>query len=237
MKICPAPIGDFLFFLDEKYQDRENHDYWHVLQLMNEYYTSITKVKTIMPVGGDFLTDWCGYCDYDDKMVTCPNIPGGIVYKTLRNDQILWGIIVNGFRTDSVYRANEKLRLLDVMVIDDDGRLKIYRFVPSEWEGWGMPVRYFSFPEYIPSDEWELGERIIKYQDRGHDVMQLSAILAHFIKTLQPTCRYDDNVLAAMNRIQDLLCLPRDDAFDINTVEGEKIIKYCLHGYSHKIKP
>lgn len=241
MKICPAPIGDFMIYVDEIMSDRENHNYWHILQLMNDYYVSLTKIKTIMPVGEDFLVDWCGFCDYDTTMITCPNIIGTILYKTLRDGSTFWGILGGRGWSHPSWATLGQLDIdyqgQGVITLNEDGKLTAWQFNPSDWTGWGIPVRYFAFPDYVPSENWQLGERIVKPYDRGHDIAQLRAIIAHFDKTLPITWHYDKQLLDSIYRIQDLLGLPHSGKFDLELPECKKIIKYCIYGNSRKIKP
>jgi len=47
--------------------------------------------------------------------------------------------------------------------IDKHGRIASHTYLQSDWDGWGAPTRFFKFPieEYVDSNTWGLGERIL----------------------------------------------------------------------------
>jgi hypothetical protein len=73
MKIRQAPVADLLKYLEDLYNERpKNFRTSNILNVINKYYCSLTNHKTIMPVGTDFMNDWCDL-NHADTMINCPN--------------------------------------------------------------------------------------------------------------------------------------------------------------------
>ena len=93
MKIRPAPMADLLNYLDDLYNSHAKlKPATSIIELINDYYCSLTNHKTIMSVGNDFLNDWCDL-NYDKRMENCPNVPGILIYKNRPNGTKFYGIL------------------------------------------------------------------------------------------------------------------------------------------------
>jgi hypothetical protein len=172
MKIRQAPVADLLKYLEGLYNDRpKTFRTSNILNVINKYYCSLTNHKTIMPVGNDFMNDWCDL-NHADTMKNCPNVPGILVYKNKPDGSKMYGIL---YHSGYITSSNKQTNFLSYYFAHPEGHVGSHSFHVDDWDGWGAPIRYFSFPteDFIDSRFYGLGERPLTLHSYGHDVRQL----------------------------------------------------------------
>lgn len=213
MKIRKAPVADLMKYIEELYNDRENNKHKHILDLINDYYCSITNHETIIPPAKNYLADWCD-CNFSDTMENCPNVPGIIVYKNNDDGTKTYGLIYHtGYIVPRMYQTN----YMGYFDIDNHGHLTSHTYFTNDWDGWGAPVRYFFFPkeDYVDSNEWGFGERPLIKHKMGHDVKVLQSMLSKVFPELKITGYFDEETLEALHSIQKICNLPQSDCFSL----------------------
>lgn len=229
MKIRQAPVADLLKYLEELYSDRpKNFRTSNILNVINKYYCSLTNHKTIMPIGNDFMNDWCDL-NYANTMKNCPNVPGIIVYKNKPNGTRTYGVL---YHSGYITSPNKQTNFLSYYFAHPEGHIGSHNYYADDWDGWGAPIRYFSFPaeDYLDNRFWALGERILTKHSMGHDVRQLQALLNKAHENVIVNGYFDDNTLEALHLTQYWCNIPQNDIFDLNSLDGKKIIEYLTNG-------
>lgn len=213
MKIRKAPVADLMKYIEELYEDKENNTHDHILDLINDYYCSITNHKSILPPAENYLIDWCDL-NYSDTMENCPHVPGIIIYKNNPDGTKTYGLIYHsGYIVPRLYQTN----YMAYFDIDKNGHLASHTYLASEWDGWGAPVRYFNFdPEdYVDSNNWCFGERPLIRNKMGHDVRVLQTLLNKVFPELKITGVFDEETVEALHSIQTLCNVPLSDCFSL----------------------
>lgn len=226
MKIRQAPVADLLKYLEGLYNDRpKSFRTSNILNVINKYYCSITNHKTIMPVGGDVMNDWCDL-NHSSNMSTCPNVPGILVYKKKIDGSYSYGLL---YHSGYITTANKQTNFLSYYYAHPEGHIGSHSFHIDDWDGWGAPIRYFSFPseDYIDSRFWGLGERCLKLGSIGHDVRQLQAFLVKAEPNVPLHGVFEENTLEALHNVQSWCGLPKIDSFDLSQ-DGQKIIDFLV---------
>lgn len=226
MKIRQAPVADLLKYFNELYENRFNSsvEIINIIDIINNYYCSLTKHKTILPITDDILNDWCDL-NHSDTMENCPNVPGVIVYKIRPNGSKMYGIL---YHSGYIVSGMAQMNYLSYYFAHADGHIGSHTFIPEEWDGWGVPIRYFSYPEsdYIDSRLWELGERELTLHSYGHDVRQLQALLYKANPQVPLHGYFENNTLQALHESQSWCNIAESDVFVPNSIEGKKIIEF-----------
>lgn len=230
MKIRQAPVADLLKYFDELYDNRHKFidGAANVLEIIDKYYCSLSRYETIMPPGNDFMTDWCDL-NHSNNMKNCPNVPGIIIYKNMPDKQKKYAIL---YRSGYVIPQSMELNYLSYYYIQPDGTIVSHSYRPQDWDGWGIPIRYFSYPEgdYIDSRFWELGERALTLDSFGHDVKQLQALLRHTHPEVPQSGVFEEKTLNALHEVQSWCRVPEKDTFELDE-NGKKIVDF----YEEKI--
>lgn len=231
MKIRQAPVADLLRYLGELYETRpKSLKIKNILTLLDKYYCSITNHKTILPIGNDFLNGWCDL-NWSNSMKNCPNVPGIIVYKDKPNGERVYGLL---YHSGYIVPASLQTNFLSYYFAHAEGHIGSHCYLAGDWDGWGAPVRYFSFDckDYVDSALWELGERPLNLHCIGHDVRQLQALLHRAHPTISTSGHFDDTTLNALHETQIWCNLPQSDIFDLKT-NGQKIIELLTNEYKN----
>lgn len=224
MKIRQAPVADLLNYLQEIYMERpKDIRTSNILNIVNKYYCSLTNHKTILPVGNDFMTDWCDL-NHSNTMENCPNVPGIIVYRNKPDGTKMYGVL---YHSGYITTENKQTNYLSYYYAHPEGHINSHSYLASDWDGWGAPVRYFSFsPDvYIENRLWALGERPLSLHNMGHDVRQLQAFLSKANEQVIVNGYFDKATLEALHEVQSWCNLPVSDTFELNT-DGQKIISF-----------
>ena len=224
MKIRQAPVADLLNYLQEIYMERpKDIRTSNILNIVNKYYCSLTNHKTILPVGNDFMTDWCDL-NHSNTMENCPNVPGIIVYRNKPDGTKMYGVL---YHSGYITTENKQTNYLSYYYAHPEGHINSHSYLASDWDGWGAPVRYFSFsPDvYVENRFWALGERPLSLHNMGHDVRQLQAFLSRANKQVMVSGYFDKATLEALHEVQSWCNLPISDTFELNT-DGQKIISF-----------
>lgn len=228
MKIRQAPVADLLKYLEELYNDRpKTFRTSNILNVINKYYCSLTNHKTIMPVGNDFMNDWCDL-NHADTMKNCPNVPGILVYKNKPDGSRMYGIL---YHSGYITTSNKQTNFLSYYFAHPEGHIGSHSFHVDDWDGWGAPLRYFSFPaeDYIDSRFWTLGERSLTIHSFGHDVRQLQSFLHKANEDVPVHGYFESKTLDALHEVQSWCNLPESDIFDL-AKEGQKIVDFLVGG-------
>lgn len=224
MKIRQAPVADLLNYLQEIYMERpKDIRTSNILNIVNKYYCSLTNHKTILPVGNDFMTDWCDL-NHSNTMENCPNVPGIIVYRNKPDGTKMYGVL---YHSGYITTENKQTNYLSYYYAHPEGHINSHSYLASDWDGWGAPVRYFSFsPDvYVENRLWALGERPLSLHNMGHDVRQLQAFLSKANEQVMVSGYFDKATLEALHEVQSWCNLPVSDTFELNT-DGQKIISF-----------
>lgn len=224
MKIRQAPVADLLNYLQEIYMERpKDIRTSNILNIVNKYYCSLTNHKTILPVGNDFMTDWCDL-NHSNTMENCPNVPGIIVYRNKPDGTKMYGVL---YHSGYITTENKQTNYLSYYYAHPEGHINSHSYLASDWDGWGAPVRYFSFsPDvYVENRLWALGERPLSLHNMGHDVRQLQAFLSKANEQVIVNGYFDKATLEALHEVQSWCNLPVSDTFELNT-DGQKIISF-----------
>lgn len=227
MKIRQAPIADLMKYMAECYSHPKDTTYEHIFDILDEYYCKITNHKSILPIEGFVLEEWCDM-NYDYTMTNCPNVPGIIVYKKTREGTIKYGILYHsGYLT-----RGKQTGFLSYYTLDEDGHITSHMYLQEDWEGWGAPIRFFSFDpkDYVESNCWQLGERTLELGMMGHDVSVFQALLSRVYPELIVTKKFDKQTLNIYNNMQSFINLPITNTFDIKTPAGKKILAFIMQG-------
>lgn len=228
MKIRQAPVADLLNYLQEIYMERpKDIRTSNILNIVNKYYCSLTNHKTILPVGNDFMTDWCDL-NHSNTMENCPNVPGIIVYRNKPDGTKMYGVL---YHSGYITTENKQTNYLSYYYAHPEGHINSHSYLASDWDGWGAPVRYFSFsPDvYVENRLWALGERPLSLHNMGHDVRQLQAFLSKANEQVMVSGYFDKATLEALHEVQSWCNLPVSDTFELNT-DGQKIISFLTGG-------
>lgn len=221
MKIRQAPISDLIKYL---YEQKEAHVSLgakrHILYYLDAYYCSITNHKTILPVGNDFITDWCDLNNSMD-MRQCPNIAGVILFKKISPTETIYALTAAPFYHGEV----------NCFTIDYLGDITLRAYPLTDWDGWAVPTRYFHYSpkQYIDGNTRNLGERTLSLNDCGHDVKVLQTLLFKAHSGSVATGYFDEATLAALKTCQSWLGMPESETFDI-TDGGKQIIDFLTVG-------
>lgn len=228
MKIRQAPVADLMKYVEELYADRDNNKHKNIFQVIDKYYCSLTNYKTIIPITHDYLNDWCDL-NWSRTMDNCPNIPGLIIYKNNINGTKTYGLL---YHSGYICARTQQTDYMAYYNIDKHGRIASHTYLQSDWDGWGAPTRFFKFPteEYVDSNAWGLGERILQKHTFGHDVRQLQTLLRKAHENVSIDGYFDDNTLEALHLTQYWCNIPQTNSFNLNSVEGKKIIEYLTNG-------
>lgn len=221
MKIRQAPIKDLLKYLEEQRgQSVSLGPHKHILHYLNEYYCSITSHKTILPVGDQFLIDWCDQ-NNSPNMNQYPDTAGLILYKQISNNEFFYALTAAKARRGEV----------NCYIVDYLGDLTIRTYSLAEWDGWAAPTRYFYYnkKDYQDKNDYNLGERPLTLEDCGHDVKVLQALLYKPFPDKKPTGYFDDDTLTALQTCQSWLGLPESKVFNLSE-DGAQIINFLLVG-------
>lgn len=233
MKIRQAPVADLLKYLNNLYDTRpKTLKVTNILNLIDKYYCSITNHKTISPIGGDYMNDWCDL-NHSDCMDNCPNVPGIIVYKNKPNGTRQYAIL---YHSGYISSPRMQTNFLSYYYAHPEGHINSHTYLASDWDGWGAPVRYFSFSEedYIDSRFWALGERPLTINSYGHDVRQLQGLLKRAHPEIPVDGYFESNTLEALHETQSWCNIPLKDIFRLDS-EGNKIIEFLTNDYKIKI--
>jgi hypothetical protein len=105
-------------------------------------------------------------------MENCPNVPGIIVYRNKPDGTKMYGVL---YHSGYITTENKQTNYLSYYYAHPEGHINSHSYLASDWDGWGAPVRYFSFsPDvYVENRLWALGERPLSLHNMGHDVRQL----------------------------------------------------------------
>lgn len=228
MKIRQAPVADLLKYLEGLYNDRpKTFRTSNILNVINKYYCSLTNHKTIMPVGNDFMNDWCDL-NHADTMKNCPNVPGILVYKNKPDGSKMYGIL---YHSGYITTSNKQTNFLSYYFAHPEGHIGSHSFHADDWDGWGAPIRYFSFPaeDYVDNRFWALGERSLTLHSLGHDVRQLQAFLHKANENVPVHGYFESATLDALHEVQSWCNLPVNDVFELNK-DGQKIIDILVGG-------
>lgn len=228
MKIRQAPVADLLNYLQEIYMERpKDIRTSNILNIVNKYYCSLTNHKTILPVGNDFMTDWCDL-NHSNTMENCPNVPGIIVYRNKPDGTKMYGVL---YHSGYITTENKQTNYLSYYYAHPEGHINSHSYLASDWDGWGAPVRYFSFsPDvYVENRLWALGERPLSLHNMGHDVRQLQAFLSKANEQVMVSGYFDKITLEVLHEVQSWCNLPVSDTFELNT-DGQKIISFLTGG-------
>ena len=228
MKIRQAPVADLLKYLEGLYNDRpKTFRTSNILNVINKYYCSLTNHKTIMPVGNDFMNDWCDL-NHADTMKNCPNVPGILVYKNKPDGSKMYGIL---YHSGYITSSNKQTNFLSYYFAHPEGHVGSHSFHVDDWDGWGAPIRYFSFPveDFIDSRFYGLGERPLTLHSYGHDVRQLQSFLKKANENVPVHGYFESKTLDALHEVQSWCNLPTNDIFDL-AEGGQKIIDFLVGG-------
>lgn len=224
MKIRKAPVADLMKYVGELYANRENNLHDSIFSLINDYYCSLTNYKDITPISEDYLNDWCDL-NWSKTMDNCPNVPGLIIYKNNPNGTKTYGLMYHSGYVVSRLRQTDYMSYYD---IDRHGHIASHSYLQSDWDGWGAPVRFFSFPpeDYQDSSVWALGERSLKLHCFGHDVRQLQSLLHKAAPDTPLHGYFDNDTLDALNMVRSWYNIPQSETFSATTKDGEKLILF-----------
>lgn len=226
MKIKRAPVADLMKYFDELYENRRDYTNYSIFHIINKYYCSLTNHKTIMPINDDFINDWCD-SNNSAAMEVCPHCPGTIIYKNLPDGTRRYGII---YHSGYVVPASKQTNYMSYYFVDEDGHVTSHVYLASDWDGWGMPTRYFYFDtkDYVESNSWQLGERTLQKHCFGHDVRVFQAMLAQAHTDLIVNGYFDDKTLEALHFTQYWCNVPQTNEIDITSPNGKKIIQFLV---------
>lgn len=227
MKIRQAPVADLMKYMAECYSHPKDATYEHIFDILDEYYCKLTSHKSILPIEGLVFQDWCDM-NYSHTIDNCPNVPGIIIYKKLQDGTKRYGILYHsGYLT-----RGRQTGFLSYYTLDVDGHISSHMYLQEEWDGWGAPVRFFSFDQadYIESNQWAFGERALKQNMMGHDVMLFQTLLAKVCPELNITKIFDAETLKIYNEIQAMANLPITNSFDVRVTAGKKLLAFIMQG-------
>lgn len=227
MKIRQAPVADLMKYMAECYSHPKDATYEHIFDILDEYYCKLTNHKSILPIESLVFQDWCDM-NYSHTIDNCPNVPGIIIYKKLQDGTKRYGILYHsGYLT-----RGRQTGFLSYYTLDVDGHISSHMYLQEEWDGWGAPVRFFSFDQadYIESNQWAFGERALKQNMMGHDVMLFQTLLAKVCPELNITKVFDAETLKIYNEIQAMANLPITNSFDMRVTAGKKLLAFIMQG-------
>jgi hypothetical protein len=190
MKFRPAPAEDLINYVNELYIAKKNkYKYNTIFDVMNEYYCSLSNHRTILPLKELAFEDWCDL-NISDTMDNCPKTSGVIIYKT-ENKKRQYGLLY--YSGIASLKPNAQTDNLSYYDIDSTGCLVSHPFLITEWEGWGVPAKYFNlnFKDYIDSNNRFFGERVLKFGELGHDIMLFQTILQRVFPEIKITRIFD----------------------------------------------
>ena len=225
MKIRQAPIAGLIKYLEKLYDERpKDFRTSNIINVVNKYYCSLTNHKTIIPPGNDIMNDWCDL-NWSNDMKTCPNIPGLIVYKNKPDGSRFYGVLYHG---GYITTPDKQTNFLSYFFAHHEGRVGAHSFHIDDWDGWGAPIRYFSFntEDYIDTRFWELGERELSFGSFGHDVRQLQGLLQKMFVEIEITSIFDEMTLNALQSVQKLCNIPITENFDCSNTKGQRVIEF-----------
>ena len=167
-------------------------------------------------------------------MENCPNVPGLIVYKNKPDWTRLYAIL---YHSGYITAPKNQTNFLSYYYAHPEGHINSHSFLVDDWDGWGAPIRYFSFPaeDYIDSRFWALGERPLMLHVFGHDVRQLQ----NFLKKAHPDVPthgyFEEKTLKALQETQEWCGLPITNSFILQP-NGQKIIDFLVGGKKWLLK-
>lgn len=227
MKIRQAPVADLMKYMSECYSHTKDFTYEHIFDVLDEYYCKLTNHRSILPIEGLVFQDWCDM-NYSHTMINCPNVPGIIIYKKLKDGSTKYGILYHsGYQT-----KGKQTGFLSYYTLDVEGHISSHIYLQEDWDGWGAPVRFFAFDQrdYVESNQWYFGERTLELNMFGHDVMMFQTLLARVYPELPITKVFDTATLKIYNNIQTIANLPITNSFDVKSVAGRKFLAFIMHG-------
>ena len=227
MKTRPAPVADLISYISDIYINKNKRNkYKNIFQIMDEYYCKLSKYKSILPVEDFAFEDWCDL-NWDNDINTCPNTPGIIVYKNIENTRKYGILYYSGMITSQENQTDN----LSYYEISASGIIASHGYQQDDWHGWGAPTKYFELDpnDYIDSEHRYFGERILRKDMFGHDVVLLQKILQKIFPDLEITRRFDEATLAALHEIQKFINIPEENIFNCKTVSGKKILNFILN--------
>lgn len=224
MKIRQAPVADLMKYVEELYEDRENNKHRHIIEVLEKYYCSISNFVEIMPIGKNFIYEWCGI-NTANTMENCPNVPGIIVYKNNPDGSKTYGLIYHsGYIIPRKYQTD----YMGYFDVDKKGHITSHTYLASDWDGWGAPTRFFKFDEedFIDGNTWVLGERKLSKGCFGYDVRSLQNLLLKIEPSTPQTGHFDEKTEEALLLSQTMYKLPKNKVLDCESINGEKLIDY-----------
>lgn len=226
MKIRQAPVADLIKYVAKLYTHPNDTIHDSILGLMDEYYCKLSHYKTIMPVGTSIMSDWCDM-NWSSTMENCPYVPGLIIYRK-ENNKYIYGLL---YHSGYVVPKEQQTLNMSYYDIDEKGHLASHTFLNTEWEGWGAPVRYFSFDlnEYVDSNLWNFGERPLMKHKMGHDVKVFQTLLRQVIPELTITGYFDDDTLKALNEVQLICNVAPTQYFNFIIPDGKKVLSFLTN--------
>lgn len=229
MNIRPVPMNDFIVYLEEQLFADKPAKFQHILDLMSNYYHMLNDdCPSIVPAGGDYITAWCNHnCEEE---TTEDFVAGMILYKENKDGICQYGIVFQ----PSYYVKDGTARPEDACVItlDSRGRLSPSNIDPDEWDGWGVPCRYFFYQNdalYKDIMEYNLGDRTLCVGMKGYDVEQLSALLRRKYPTLQQTLVFTPDVRVCVEDVQRQCGATVNGFVRFNSPEGQKVMRYLAN--------
>lgn len=220
MRIYKAPIADVVKYITEIHNSANSKNYRSILQMMSEYYCSLSNRGSIVPLEGTCMADWCED-NYSDNMTKCPRA-SGILLQRQKNNRYEYGLTcLNLF-------SNE----LDCFVMGLQHSIYVKAFDPEEWDFWGAPVRYFQFrdKDYKDAREYDLGERILYKGDFGHDVKILQHMLARVYDEVPQNGVFDKTTLEAYQQAQTWCGFIQTNYFCYDSDAAEEVLEFLNNG-------
>lgn len=232
MNIRPVPMNDFIVYLEEQILAERQTAYKHILDLMDEYYCLLNdNCASIVPAGGDYITAWSNFNNEDE--VPEDLVAGMILYKDDYKGARHYGIVFQ----PSHYVKNGTARPEDACVItlDQRGHLVATNVNPEDWDGYGVPCRYFYYKDenlYKDIMSYNLGDRSLCLGMRGYDIEQLYALIKHKYPEATLSITFTPELKAYLEDIQRQ-CGARITGFlSLRNADGQKVMRWLTDGYT-----
>lgn len=232
MNIRPVPINDFIVYLEEQLLAERPTAYKHILDLMDEYYCMLNNnCASITPAGGDYITAWSNFnCE---EVVPEDLAAGMILYKDDYKGTRHYGIVFqpSSYVKDGTARPEDAC----IITLDQWGHLVAMNIVPEEWDGYGVPCRYFFYKDdtlYRDIMTYNLGDRSLCVKMKGYDVEQLCALVKHKYPDITLSLTFTPELKTCLEDVQRQ-CGARITGFlNLKTADGQKVMRWLCSGYS-----
>lgn len=220
MRIYKASAADMVKYIMEIHSAANSKNYQSILQIISEYYCNLSNRGSIVPLEGTCMVDWC-VDNYSADMEKCPRT-SGILLQRRHHNRYEYGVTC----------FEEYSEKQDCLVIGAQNRVIVKAFNPDDWDFWGAPVRYFQFEdtEYKDAREYDLGERILRIGDFGHDVKVLQHMLARVYDEVPQNGILDKTTMNAYQEAQTWCGFIQTNYFCYDSDAAEEVLEFLNNG-------